>query len=152
MSNNERITPLQSRAQFTMWCIMASPLLISGNIRNLDSFVIETYKNVDAISINQDPLGKQGIRVFGANLTIGTSKGDDTNVWIRELADGVAAAFLNIGESNATVNCDAACFARGSVTSKRLCGKEVYTGIEVDFETADGLCVSSAPTWWICTL
>mmetsp|Transcript_596 Transcript_596/g.929 ORF Transcript_596/g.929 Transcript_596/m.929 type:complete len:411 (-) Transcript_596:64-1296(-) len=144
-NNYLRITLLQSRAQFIMWCIMASPLLISGNVRNLDLYVVDTYKNKDAIAINQDPLGKQGIRVRGSDLTVGSSKGDDTNVWMKELESGIAVAFLNVGASNATVQCDAACFAFSKMNTKMLCGKEVYSGIEVKFATADGLFVLDLP-------
>jgi hypothetical protein len=28
-----------------MWAVMASPLLISGNIRNMSTFLLDTYKN-----------------------------------------------------------------------------------------------------------
>ena len=35
INGKQRITELQSRFQFSMWAMMASPLLISGNIRNM---------------------------------------------------------------------------------------------------------------------
>ena len=59
----------QTRAQFSMWAIMASPLLISGNIRNMTNFNLETYKNAEVISVNQDALGKQGTRLSGGPIT-----------------------------------------------------------------------------------
>jgi len=62
-------TELQSRAQFSMWAIMASPLLISGNVRQMTSENLATYSNVDVIAINQDSWGMQGWRIRGANLT-----------------------------------------------------------------------------------
>lgn len=62
-------TERQSRAQFSMWAVMASPLLISGDIRKLSPYVLETYKNSEVIAVNQDLLGKQGVRLAGGPLT-----------------------------------------------------------------------------------
>jgi len=139
--NNQRVTPLQSRAQFSMWVIMASPLLISGNIRNMSKYVIETYTNADAIGINQDKLGKQGVRALGSNLTTTDTKADDTNVWIKKLEnDGIALAFINVGAEKASVLCDAVCFSNGGIEEGiTLCGKEVYSGTKVKFATSKGL-------------
>ena len=46
--------------------------------------------------------------------------GDRTNVWARELHDGShALVFLNAGSSQASVTCDAACFAAIGVDPAR---------------------------------
>jgi len=66
---NYAVTELQSQFQFTMWAIMASPLLISGNVRQMTSGNLATYSNADVIAIDQDSWGMQGWRVRGANLT-----------------------------------------------------------------------------------
>ena len=88
---------------------MASPLLISGNIRNMSKTNIETYTNRHVIAINQDSLGKQGIRVLGSNLT---SK-NTTNVWMKPLSDGFAAiAFLNVGPNATDITCDDTCMSQ----------------------------------------
>lgn len=63
-----RITQLQTRAQFSMWAVMASPLIISANIRNMSQVNLETYTNREVIAVDQDPLGVQGTRVMGHNL------------------------------------------------------------------------------------
>lgn len=54
------LRPHQSRTQFSLWCVMAAPLLIGSKMLNLTAFDLETYTNTDAISVNQDPLGIQG--------------------------------------------------------------------------------------------
>ena len=66
-----RVTELQSRSQFSMWAVMASPLLISGNLRNFSAFTLQTYKNTEVIAVSQDALGKQGTRVVGGPLVGG---------------------------------------------------------------------------------
>ena len=64
-----RVTERQSRAQFSMWAVMASPLLISGNVRNMSAYTLETYKNKEVIAVSQDALGRQGVRVVGGALS-----------------------------------------------------------------------------------
>ncbi|XP_062508332.1 probable alpha-galactosidase [Corticium candelabrum] len=64
-----RITEMQQRTQFNMWAVMASPLLLSSNVRKISSFAVETYSNKDVIAVNQDPIGRQGIRLAGTDLS-----------------------------------------------------------------------------------
>eukprot|EP00038_Savillea_parva_P028759 m.66863 g.66863 ORF g.66863 m.66863 type:complete len:558 (+) comp8393_c0_seq1:219-1892(+) len=78
LHGQQRMTELQTRAQFSMWAIMASPLIISANIRNMSATNIETYTNKEVIAVDQDVLGKQGTRVFGTNLKGG---GSNPNGW-----------------------------------------------------------------------
>ena len=58
-----------------MWAIMASPLLISANVRNMSAMNLETYSNKAVIRVNQDTHGRQGIRVFGEPLLAGGATG-----------------------------------------------------------------------------
>eukprot|EP00486_Rosalina_sp_Unknown_P014819 CAMPEP_0201591164 /NCGR_PEP_ID=MMETSP0190_2-20130828/186176_1 /ASSEMBLY_ACC=CAM_ASM_000263 /TAXON_ID=37353 /ORGANISM="Rosalina sp." /LENGTH=337 /DNA_ID=CAMNT_0048048855 /DNA_START=148 /DNA_END=1158 /DNA_ORIENTATION=+ len=103
------ITPAQSRAQFSMWAVMSSPLLISSDIRNISQYVLETYTNRLVIDVNQDPAGKQGYRVQGGNLALNATS--TTNIWSRELIDGSRAmVFLNVGSSTVKMTCDEECF------------------------------------------
>lgn len=62
------ITPLQRRAQMTVYSMLASPLTLSVNVRNLSSYDKDTYTNSEVIAIDQDELGRQGERVFGGDL------------------------------------------------------------------------------------
>ncbi|XP_065846502.1 probable alpha-galactosidase isoform X3 [Oscarella lobularis] len=68
-TNSPRVTEIQQRSQFSMWSVMASPLLISSNVRNLSLYALETYSNAEVIAVNQDPLGKQGMRLYGGSLS-----------------------------------------------------------------------------------
>ena len=64
-----------------MWAVMASPLLISANIRNMSAMNLETYKNKEVIDVSQDSLAQQGIRVVGGPLggSSGGGKSAHTN-------------------------------------------------------------------------
>lgn len=56
---------MYSRTQFSIFCVLASPLLISGSIQRMSAANLATYSNKEAIAISQDSLGLQGQRVQG---------------------------------------------------------------------------------------
>jgi len=106
------LTPLQSRAQFSMWCIMAAPLLMGAHVQKLTNWDLETFTNQELININQDPLGKQGKRVAGGNLYLAPVS-STFNIWAKPLKDGIqAVVFLNNANVETDVTCDEACFQK----------------------------------------
>ncbi|XP_053182289.1 alpha-N-acetylgalactosaminidase-like [Scomber japonicus] len=54
----------QARSQMALWAIMASPLIMSNDLRNLDNSARAILQNKVVIGINQDPLGIQGRRLL----------------------------------------------------------------------------------------
>jgi len=107
-----RLSPDQSRAMFSLWSIMSAPLLIGGNIRDLGTWDLETFSNVEVIAVSQDRDGRQGFRVAGGNLKQGGNL-STFNVWAKKLADNSwAVGFLNNAGAAADVTCDAACFTQ----------------------------------------
>lgn len=129
---NLRITQLQSRAQFSMWAVMASPLIISANIRNMSKMNIETYTNSEVIAVDQDPLGIQGERVVGGDLDrtkcSATNVDNCVNVWVRKLSGGRAAVvFINVGPTAASsVACDAACLTQTGLAGKAVTVRDLW--------------------------
>lgn len=53
----------QWRAQMALWAIYASPLIMSVDLRNINPSAAKILLNKNVIAVNQDPLGKQGLRV-----------------------------------------------------------------------------------------
>ena len=47
------LTERQIRAQFSMWAMMASPLIISGSILKMSTETLATYSNPAVIAIDQ---------------------------------------------------------------------------------------------------
>jgi len=78
----QRMTEAQTRAQFNMWAVMASPLLISANVRNMSAMNMATYKNKEVIAVNQDALGKQGQRLVGGPLAGKGGGGGSANIHV----------------------------------------------------------------------
>ncbi|XP_045899696.1 alpha-N-acetylgalactosaminidase-like [Micropterus dolomieu] len=54
----------QARSQMALWAIMAAPLIMSNDLRNLDNSARAILQNRVAIAINQDPMGIQGRRLL----------------------------------------------------------------------------------------
>lgn len=89
------LTASQARSQFTLWSIVAAPLMVSANVMTMPAETQSMLTNRAAIRIDQDPLGVQPRRMFAVG---------DTEVWVRPLSGhAVAVALLNRGPTLATV-------------------------------------------------
>ncbi|KAL5012401.1 hypothetical protein ScPMuIL_010952 [Solemya velum] len=86
----------QQRVQMALWAIMASPLLMSNDLRDIADASREILLNKNVIAINQDRLGIQGSRIFKMN---------DFEIWTRpiEPTGSVAFSFLNLADSGTPV-------------------------------------------------
>ncbi len=56
------MTESEDRAHFSMWCMMAAPLILGNDIRSMSAATQAIVMNKDMIAIDQDPLGVQGLR------------------------------------------------------------------------------------------
>ncbi|CAG5114832.1 unnamed protein product [Candidula unifasciata] len=81
----------QQKAQFGMWALFASPLMMSLDLRSVDPAAKQLLLNKNIIAINQDPLGNQAVRLFKVSTFI--------TVWIKKLArkGAFAIGVLNRG-------------------------------------------------------
>jgi len=115
------LTQQQSRTQFSMWSMMAAPLLIGSNILNLTSFDYETYTNIEVIALDQDPLGVQGVPVYSTCNSFAEAFPSDVpeceQVWAKKLSDGsTALAFVNFGAGTKHIACNDACAAAAGLS------------------------------------
>ena len=86
---NGKLTLAENRTHFSMWAMLAAPLLAGNDLTNMKPEVKAILTNKDVIAIDQDKLGKQASRAY--------SEGE-VDVWMRHLAGGAAAiAVLNAG-------------------------------------------------------
>lgn len=51
----------QSKVQMAIWAILAAPLLMSTDLKNIKPEMKEILLNKEVIAVNQDALGKAGI-------------------------------------------------------------------------------------------
>jgi alpha-galactosidase len=83
------------RAHFSMWCLLAAPLMAGNDIRSMSADIHDILTNKEAIAIDQDPLGREGRRV---------KRADGLEVWAKQLADGGrAVALLNRTAAEANI-------------------------------------------------
>ena len=52
------LTPTEQYAFMSLWCLMAAPLIYSGDMSQLDEFTLNVLCNPEVIEIDQDPLGE----------------------------------------------------------------------------------------------
>jgi len=84
---------VEYRAHFSLWAMMASPLLIGADVRHLGADALETLANAEIIALDQDPAGKAAEKVRDDGVL---------QVYAKELADGsIAVALLNRGSATA---------------------------------------------------
>ncbi len=92
---NGGMTEDEQRAHFSLWAILAAPLMAGNDLRDMSATTRAILAAPEVIAVDQDPLGKQGRRV---QRTV------STEVWVRELANGShAVLLLNRGDSPARV-------------------------------------------------
>ena len=87
-------TDAEYRSHFALWCLLAAPLMIGCDVRNMGDLTRQLLLNKRLIAVNQDLLAKQGYRVGQVNYNY-----EMMDVWAKPLIDGsVAVGLFNLGE------------------------------------------------------
>jgi len=69
------LSEAQNRSLFSLWCLMASPLMAGNDLRAMDKATIGILTNLEAIAVDQDPLGVQGRVVWNdGNVSLWAGK------------------------------------------------------------------------------
>ncbi|MFC8536111.1 NPCBM/NEW2 domain-containing protein [Streptomyces sp. NPDC057249] len=82
---NGGMTDTEYRTHFSMWSVMAAPLLIGSDLRTASQETFDILSNEEVIAVDQDPLGRQGEVL---------SSEDGRWVVAKEMADGSRAVAL----------------------------------------------------------
>ena len=77
----------ENRAHFSMWCMLAAPLISGNDLRKMSKETSEILTNTDVIAVNQDKLGIQGFKY---------AVRDSVEIWFKPLSgNNWAVCFLN---------------------------------------------------------
>ncbi len=77
----------EDRSHFSLWCLMAAPLIAGNDLAHMSGDVRDILCNTDVIAVDQDSLGIQGYR---------HAMTDSIEVWLKPLSRGDwAVGFLN---------------------------------------------------------
>jgi alpha-galactosidase len=91
------LTEAEQRAHFSLWAMLAAPLLAGNDVRTQDSATRDILTNAEVIAVDQDSLVAQG-RPLAA----------DPRIIVKRLADeSVAVALLNTGDDPTGLATDA---------------------------------------------
>jgi alpha-galactosidase len=82
---NGGMTVTEYHSHFSLWALLAAPLMAGNDLRDMTPEIRDILTNREVIAVNQDPLGRQGRRVW---------KNGDLEVWSKPLAGGARALIL----------------------------------------------------------
>lgn len=85
--------PNMQYAYMSLWCLMAAPLIYSGDMSRLDDFTLNVLCNPEVIEIDQDPLGESAQVI---------KQSDELFLMVKNMADGSKAVGLFNRGKNAT--------------------------------------------------
>jgi alpha-galactosidase len=93
---NGGMSDVEYRSHFSLWAIMAAPLIMGNDTRNVTPGALEILSNREVIAVDQDPLVIQG-KPVSADKTL--------EVWAKKLsgADTYAVLLLNRSEVAADI-------------------------------------------------
>jgi alpha-galactosidase len=89
-------TDSEYRCHFSLWCLLAAPLMIGCDVRTMDDVTAEMLLNPRLLAVNQDPLGIQAYQVGKGHSG---NVNDLYQVWAKPLHDGsIAVGLFHLGE------------------------------------------------------
>ena len=116
------LTEDESKSHFAIWSILASPLIMSNDLRELPDWAKRIVQNKEIIAVDQDVMGKQGVRI--------TPFEEVRSIWARPLANGdLAVALHNHGEEVVDIRLDFSIFGKGRKFSIRDLYKHEELGV-----------------------
>jgi len=93
---NGGMTTAEYRSHFSLWAILAAPLMAGNDLRSMTPEIHDILTNKEVIAVDQDALGREGRRVW---------KDGDLEVWAKQQQDGSrAAVLLNRGKSEQKIS------------------------------------------------
>jgi alpha-galactosidase len=125
---NGELTLAENRAHFSMWAMVAAPLLAGNDLTQMKPEVKAILTNRDVIAIDQDSLGKQAERTYADG---------EVEVWTRHLSGGaLAVAVLNVGSDRVATHPFHLSLAKLGLHGVQK-GKDLWTGKNI--ELADNM-------------
>ena len=95
---NGGMTDTEYRSHFSLWAILAAPLIAGNDLRNMRPEIHDILTNKEVIAVDQDALGHEGERV---------ANNGDFEVWAKQLKDGSrAVVLLNGGGAEQQDRCE----------------------------------------------
>jgi len=85
----------EDKSHFSMWCMMASPLLAGNDLRKMSKLTVDILTNKELIAINQDRAGVQAERISNDN---------QVELWVKPLSSKKEKAVAIFNRSDKVVD------------------------------------------------
>jgi alpha-galactosidase len=82
---NGGMSATEYRSHFSLWAILAAPLMAGNDLRDMTSETRDILTNREVIGVDQDAMGREGERVW---------KAGDLEIWAKQQRDGSRAVVL----------------------------------------------------------
>ena len=116
---NGKLSLEENRTHFSMWAMLAAPLLAGNDLPNMKPEIKAILTNREVIAIDQDSLGKQAARVYSDG---------EVEVWSRPLSGGaLAVAVINVGSDRYSTHPFHLNLHKLGLADAQL-GKDLWTG------------------------
>ncbi len=116
---NGHMTTDEYKTHMTLWVLLAAPLLAGNDLTKMSEADKAILTNKEVVAIDQDPLGKQGDRVWQSG---------DFSVWTKPLSGGrTAVGFINSAydERDLTLDLAEIGFPKGAKLHDVWAGKDL---------------------------
>jgi alpha-galactosidase len=140
---NPGLSITESRSHFSLWCMLAAPLMAGNDLRIMTPEVLKILTNKDALAIDQDKLGKQAYLYMDHLSKL---------IYVKELSDGCwAICWHNTGDQTYTqrINWKHFSFLKGEYEIKDIWKDKVIgttsKNIEHDIDSHDVLFLKLTP-------
>lgn len=125
---NGKLTPDESRTNFSLWALLAAPLIAGNDLTSMTPETKSILLNKEVIAIDQDPLGKQGDRAYQTG---------PLEVWSKPLSGGnIAVGLFNRTHSPAEITLRLSAVGwRGSAAARDLWAHRDIGEVRDDYTT-----------------
>jgi alpha-galactosidase len=120
---NGRLSLAENRTHFSMWAMLAAPLLAGNDLPHMKPEIKAILTNRDVIAIDQDKLGREATHIYSDG---------EVDVWVRHLSGGATAvAVLNAGSDRNSTHPFHLDLAKLGLHGAQK-GKDLWTGKDVE--------------------
>ncbi len=121
---NGQLTLAEDRTHFSMWAMLAAPLLAGNDLPNMKPEVRAILTNRDVIALDQDSLGHEATRAYSDG---------EVDVWTRQLSgSAIAIAIVNAGPDRYSTHPFHLSLDQLGLHGAQS-GKDLWTGKDVTF-------------------
>ncbi|XP_065197435.1 uncharacterized protein LOC135828929 [Sycon ciliatum] len=64
---NGNLTDVEELTHMAFWCLLKSPIILGNDLGNMSPRTLAIVSNANALAVNQDALGRQGVRISAGN-------------------------------------------------------------------------------------